>query len=107
MPSWVDVRKKMLGFIRGEETTNARIALNGTPPGSNERPTGMAAYVGSGEMRPTSDAETMDHNSLFWEKESLRLLKYRAAPTLRAMLMRTYGPTMMKRSTKFSRILSV
>ena len=101
------VRKKTLGFINGEATTKAMMALNGMPPCNRERPTGIAAYVGSGEARPTSAAEAMDSSSFRFENAILRPRKNRVTPTFRAMLMRAYGPTATRRSKKFSRILSV
>jgi hypothetical protein len=49
----------------------------------------------------------MESNSLVLENVILRSRKNRATPTFSPMLMRMYGPTAMRRSTKFSRILSV
>ena len=39
----VAVRKKMVGFIRGDERMNAMTALNGTPDVINDNPIGIAA----------------------------------------------------------------
>ena len=60
----VAVRKKIVGFIRGEERMNAITALNGSPVAISERPMGTAAYVGSGEASPIKAAMTMERNSL-------------------------------------------
>lgn len=64
MPSCVAVRKKIVGFIRGEERINAITALNGRPVAIRERPMGTAAYVGSGEASPIRAAMMMERDSL-------------------------------------------
>ncbi len=46
---------------------NAITALNGIPAAINERPMGIAAYVGSGEASPISAAEAMEMNSFLDE----------------------------------------
>ena len=63
IPICVAVRKKIVGFIRGEERMNAITALNGSPVTIIERPMGTAAYVGSGEASPIKAAMTMDRDS--------------------------------------------
>ena len=60
----VAVRKKIVGFISGEERMNAITALNGSPVVIRERPMGTAAYVGNGEASPTRAATMMERNSL-------------------------------------------
>jgi hypothetical protein len=53
----VAVRKKIVGFINGEERTNAMTALNGMPVFIRDSPIGIAAYVGKGETKPIRAAE--------------------------------------------------
>jgi hypothetical protein len=64
MPIWVAVRKKIVGFIKGDERVNAITALNVSPVDIRERPIGMAAYVGSGDAIPTRAAKMIERNSL-------------------------------------------
>lgn len=107
IPICVAVRKKMLGFIRGDEMINARIALKGTPAESKLKPIGIAAYVGNGESNPKADAAMMDKNSLRVEKEIFRLLNIFRIETLSKILMTKYGDILTNNSTKFSIIRKV
>jgi hypothetical protein len=64
----VAVRKKIVGFIKGEEKINAITALKGTPVVISDNPIGMAAYVGKGEIKPIMAAEMMATYSFLDEK---------------------------------------
>jgi hypothetical protein len=59
----VAVRKKIVGFINGDDRMNAMTALNGNPADMSERPIGIAAYVGSGETTPAKAATTIERYS--------------------------------------------
>jgi hypothetical protein len=107
IPICVAVRKKTVGFINGDEIINAITALNGIPAAINERPIGIAAYVGNGEIMPTAEARIIEPNSLFVEKRIFLPRKYRRAVTFNAMLMRRYGPILKNRSKKSTRIRKV
>jgi hypothetical protein len=103
----VAVRKKIVGFINGDERMNAITALKGTPDVINESPMGIAAYVGNGEIKPMRDAEIMARYSFREEKWIFLLRKYRTANTLRTMLIRRYGLILKNKSKKSSTIRNV
>jgi len=83
----VAVRKKIVGFIRGEERTNAITALNGSPVAVSESPMGIAAYVGSGEASPIRAAMMMERNSFGVGFSSFLFRTYRVLATLSPILM--------------------
>jgi hypothetical protein len=97
----------MLGFIKGEEMTNAKIALNGTPTERRLNPIGIAAYVGRGETRPIALAVIIDTYSLRVENVNFFLLKNFRTLTLSKMLIIRYGEILMNSSMKFSMIRRV
>jgi hypothetical protein len=107
MPICVAVRKKIVGFISGDERINAITALNGTPDVMSDNPTGIAAYVGIGEMIPMTAAESIAKYSFREEKCIFFPRKYLMTNTLRTILMSRNGLILKKRSKKSSRILSV
>ena len=64
IPNCVSVKKNTPGLIKGDAITKLIIAPRGAPSGINARANGTAAYVGKGDIIPSSAAIIIARNLL-------------------------------------------